>query len=66
MSHTATEYRDKLEKFVWRLVPMAEEGSDLIGIGGLVTSALARCCDPSSMVSDVPRRRLSGSRAGRR
>lgn len=33
MSYSATDYRERLKKFVWRLVPMAQEGSDLIGLG---------------------------------
>jgi hypothetical protein len=36
MSYSATEYRVTLEQFVWRLVPMAREGSDLIGLGEVI------------------------------
>jgi hypothetical protein len=36
MSYSAAEYRERLEKFVWRLVPMAREGSDLIGLGEVI------------------------------
>jgi hypothetical protein len=36
MSYTATEYRERLEQFVWHLVPRAKEGSDLIGLGEII------------------------------
>ena len=36
MSYSAADTRDRLERFVWRLVPMAREGSDLIGLGEVI------------------------------
>lgn len=36
MSCSATELRERLERFVWRLVPMASVGSDLIGLGEVI------------------------------
>ena len=36
MSSSATELRERLEKLVWLLVPMAREGSDLIGLGEII------------------------------
>jgi len=36
MSYSATEYRQRLEEFVWRLVPTAQTGSDLIGLGEVI------------------------------
>ncbi|WP_237213002.1 hypothetical protein [Falsiroseomonas oryziterrae] len=41
MRYSATEYREKLEEFVWRLVPMAETGSDLIGLGEVIDTLTA-------------------------
>jgi hypothetical protein len=36
MRYSATEYRERLEQFVWRLVPMAGQGHDLIGLGEVI------------------------------
>lgn len=36
MSSSAIKYREILEQFVWRLVPMAQSGSHLIGLGEVI------------------------------
>ena len=45
MSCSATELRERLEKFVWRLVPMASVGSDLIALGEVIDALRGFACD---------------------
>ncbi|NGM24405.1 hypothetical protein G3576_30795 [Roseomonas stagni] len=45
MSYSATEYRQRLEEFVWLLVPMAQTGSDLIGLGEVIDALSGFACD---------------------